>query len=308
MKVLLTIPLNERQIQALEGLGYEILFENENRSDFSGDYSDIEVVITYNGLAKIDRHKLPQLRWIQLTSIGFDQVPKSYHGDLITNNQGGYSPQIGEWVVGMMLALEKKLHQIYDNQKAKHWDMLMNLGGLASKTVLFIGTGSLAKESVKRLSGFGLTIIGLNQTGHLVEGFDACYPLSEAKAHLGNADHVVICLPSTKETIGLVDEAFILALKEGAHLINISRGAIIKEADLIKQHAHLGMVALDVFEVEPLPQTSPLWTLPNVIISSHNSWVNQTIQQHRFELFQENLSRFAKGETLKNIIMVARGY
>lgn len=308
MKVLLTIPLAENHIKQLEDLGYEILFENDRKSDFSDDYSDVEVFITFSTFLKLPRERLPKLRWIQLSSIGFDQVPASFHDVVITNNQGGYSPQIGEWVVGMMLALAKRFHAIYDNQQAKRWKMQMDVESLDEQTVLFVGTGTLAQETVKRLQGFGMTVLGLNQSGHAVSGFHETFPLTQAMDVLPRADYVIICLPATDKTKGLVNQDWFNAMKPGTNLINISRGAVINEEELIKHHDHLGMIALDVFEVEPLPETSPLWQLPNVIISSHNSWVNQHIQSDRFNLFYDNLKRFANGEELRNVVTIARGY
>ena len=310
MQVLLTVPFLPEQIQQLEDLGYEILFENEKTSDFSGNYSDVEVLMTYNGCVKIDRARLPKLRWVQLTSIGFDQVPAAYQGHdiIITNNQGGYSPQIGEWVVGMMLAIEKRFHDIRRNQQEKTWQLNMDIDGLAGKTALFVGTGSLAKESVKRLQGFDMTIIGLNRTGHPEAGFDETYPLADAPGILPRADHVICCLPATSATTGLINRDFIFAMKRGAHLHNVSRGAIIVESDLLEHHKHLGIVALDVFQEEPLPVDSPLWTLDNILISSHNSWVNQQIRAQRFALFRDNLTRFKQGADLKNRVQLARGY
>lgn len=308
MKVLLTIPMDQAKVKHLEDLGFEILFENERTSDFSGNYSDIEIMMTYSAFSKINIEQFPKLKWIQLTSIGFDQVTPEFQDIMITNNHGGYSPQIGEWVVGMILAFEKKLHAIYDNQKQNHWKTLMNLTSLKGKTIVFIGTGTLAQESAKRLKAFDVTIIGLNQSGRAVEYFDETYPLEDLYTVLNRADHVVNCLPATKQTRHLINRDFIMAMQPGSHLHNVSRGAIVNEQDLIDHHDHLGMIALDVFETEPLPKDSPLWNLPNIIISSHNSWVDEHIPEVRFELLLRNLLRYQAGERLDNIINFERGY
>lgn len=308
MKVLLTVNMVQDHVKQMEDLGYEILFEDERRSDFQGDYSDVDILITYNAFPGLTRQQLPNLKWIQLTSIGFDQVSPEFQDVMISNNHGGYSPQIGEWVVGMILAMEKRLHQIYDNQRDHKWRMLMNLTSLKGKTIAFIGTGTLARESVKRLAGFEVDCLGVNRSGHPVEGFDETHRLADIKQVLARADHVINCLPATPDTIGLIDGEFILAMKPGAHLHNISRGLVLVEKDLIRYHDHLGMIALDVFETEPLPDNSPLWQLPNIIISSHNSWVDQHIARGRFELFYDNLQRFQSNQPLRNIINYERGY
>lgn len=308
MKVLLTIKLDQMQIKQMEDLGYEVLFENERTSDFVGDYSDVSILITFNAFGKLSPSKLPNLKWIQLTSIGFDQVSQDFKDYLITNNHGGYSPPIGEWVVGMILAMEKRFHQIYDNQKQKKWQTLMQLTSLKGKTILFIGTGTLAIESAKRLRGFGVNILGVNQSGKPVDFFDKTYPLTSLKEILYQADHVINCLPATAKTLNLIDQEFILAMKPGAHLHNISRGKVLVEEDLIRYHDHLGLIALDVFQTEPLPEDSPLWELPNIIISAHNSWVDEHISEVRFKLFYDNLKRYKAGETLRNIITFERGY
>lgn len=308
MKVLLTIKLDQTQIKQMEDLGYEVLFENERTSDFSGDYSEVSILMTYNAFPKLSPKKLPNLEWIQLTSIGFDQVSEAFNDYLITNNHGGYSPQIGEWVVGMILAMEKRLHRIYDNQLKKKWQPVMDLTSLKGKTILFIGTGTLAQESAKRLQGFDVTILGVNRSGRPVDYFDRTYPMTDLTAVLGQAEHVINCLPATPQTTHLIDQAFILAIKPGANLHNISRGRVVVEEDLIAHHDHLGMIALDVFEQEPLPEGSPLWELPNIIISAHNSWVDEHTTDVRFQLFYDNLQRYKAGERLRNIISLERGY
>lgn len=308
MKLLLTIKLAQEQIKQLEDLGCEILFENERTSEFRGDYTGVEAILTHRGLAKLSPDLLPDLKWIQLSSIGFDQVPPAFFNYTITNLHGGYSPQIGEWLVGLVLAMEKQFFALYRQQQARIWRPLKTISSLTGKRLVFLGTGSLARESVKRLAPFGAVLIGLNRTGQPVAGFDETYSLGEAKDSLAQADYVINTLPATPETIGLIDRDFLLHLPEGANFINLSRGAVVQEQALIDCHKHLGLMALDVFQTEPLPADSPLWELPNLFISPHNSWLDQTVDQVRFELFYDNLARYLSGRELRNQVDPARGY
>ncbi|HHX59151.1 MAG TPA: dihydrofolate reductase, partial [Epulopiscium sp.] len=185
-----------------------------------------------------------------------------------------------------------------------------SVGEIYNKKITFIGTGDIAKEAAKRLQGFGVEILGVNTNGRSISGFYQCFSLDQADDVLGQSDVVVICLPHTEQTHYLFNKARLEKMKPDACLINVSRGAIINEQDLIAhlEEGHLKGVALDVFEQEPLPQESKLWESGRVVITSHNSWISQEIDQRRWELIYENLLRFKNKKELLNLVEIARGY
>lgn len=303
---------NERAL-LLEKQGFKVYYEKERNLTYKPYMKDIEVLLCFTPFKWLDLNDFPSLKWIQLTSMGFEQIPAEQvkKGNIIvTNNRGGYSIPMGEWVVLNILELIKNRKQAYKNQTNKKWLMDFSVEEIYNKTVTFIGTGDIAKESAKRLEGFGVEIYGVNTNGRAIPGFDKCFPLEQIDYVLDNSDVVVICLPHTEETHYLFNKARLEKMKPDACLINVSRGAIINQQDLIEhlEQGNLKGVALDVFEKEPLSQESKLWGIDRVVITSHNSWISQEIEQRRWELIYENLLRFKNKEELLNIVEIARGY
>ena len=302
-----------RRASLLEQIGYKAYFENESTIDYKAYMKDIEVLVGYQTFKRLDINDLPGLKWIQLTSMGFEQVPEDKvtdRGIIVTNNRGGYSIPMGEWVVLNILELIKNRRSAYQNQLDKKWHIDFSVTEIYKKKVAFIGTGDIAKESAKRLQGFQVEILGVNTKGRSVEGFDQCFPISDLEQVLAQSDVVVICLPHTEKTKHIFNKAMLEKMKKDAFLINVSRGAIIKEDDLIDhlEQGNLKGVALDVFETEPLPQDNKLWAFDRVVITAHNSWISEEIEQRRWELVLDNLKRYQEGKELRNIVEISKGY
>lgn len=313
MKVLFTYHYGEEKMKAVSELGYELVYIKENEISYTNDISDLEVLVCYNPFKNLDISELKQLKWIQLSSIGIDQLPKQKakeQGIIVTNNRSGYSIPMGEWVVMSMLQLMKNSKELFRKQSEKKWKMDSSIVELYNKTVCFIGTGSIASEAAKRLRGFDVKIIGINTTGKKAEYFDSCYPMRELEYALSQADVVVVSVPETKDTYHLINENNISAIKKGACLINVARGSIIKEAVLIEalRKGDLRGAALDVFEEEPLSESNPLWCMGNVIITPHNSWISEMRNERRYHIIYENLKRYIAGENLINIVNIDKGY
>lgn len=313
MKVLFTYNYGPEKMKAIEELGYELLYVDEHVVSNTEDISDIDALVCYNPFEKLDIYKLKQLKWIQLSSIGIDQVPKDKvkeHNILVTNNRSGYSIPMGEWIVMKMLELLKNSKSLYEKQRQRKWQMDTSILELYNKTVCFVGTGSIASEAAKRLQGFDVNIIGINTTGRNMEYFDSCYKMDELNQALSQSDVVVLSIPSTKDTYHLINENNINVIKKGACLINISRGNVIKESALIDALSlgNLRGAALDVFEEEPLPPDSLLWDMDNIIITPHNSWISEVRNERRYDIIYNNLKRYISGETLMNIVKIEKGY
>lgn len=313
MKALFTEKFYSDQMKSIKKLGYETVYEKESLLNSTSDIKDIDIIVCSNPFEKIDISKLPKLKWIQLTSVGIDQVPKKKvleNNILLTNNRGGYSIPMGEWIVLKILEMFKNSGQFYENQRKKNWAVDNSILEIYGKTIGFIGTGTIAKEGAKRLQGFGVNILGVNTDGKNVEYFDESFSMEEMDSVLANSDILVITLPYTKETHNLVDESFMKNMKDESYIINVARGSIIDEKALIKNinSGKIKKAALDVFEKEPLPQNSPLWELDNVIITPHNSWTSEMKKTRKFNTIYENMEKFINGESLSNMINLKKGY
>ncbi len=316
MNILFTYPFEEegstQRTALLEKEGFNVYFEAEKNFQYKPYMKDINALICSYPFKKLDLDDFPALQWIQLMSMGFEQVPREKVKEdvVVTNNRGGYSIPMGEWVVLNILELIKNRKHAYKNQSNKVWSMDFSVGEIYNKKVAFIGTGDIAQESVKRLSGFGVEILGVNTNGRSIPGFDQCFSIKELDKVLAQSDMVVICLPYTEETEHLFNKEKLETMKADACLINVSRGKVINEKDLIKhlEEGHLRGVALDVFEEEPLDPANKLWGIDRVVVTAHNSWISEMGSTRRWEMIYENLQRFKNKEELLNVVALERGY
>lgn len=312
-KCLLTYNYGDKNISLIEDLGYEIIIKPEQGLIYSEELKEVEVLVCYNPFDSLDISLMKDLKWIQLSSAGIDQLPKDKvieNSILVTNNRGGYSIPMGEWIVLNILEIYKNRMNIYKNRINKRWKMDTSIIELYGRTVGFIGTGTIAIEAAKRLQGFGVKVIGMNSSGDDTEYFEKCYAREQMEELLEKSDIVIITIPYTKETHHLFSKQVLRKIKDDAVLINVARGSIIDEEALIEElkKGRFKGVALDVFEKEPLPEDSPLWDFNNVIITCHNSWISEMRNKRRFEMIYENLKNYIIGDKLKNQVDVKRGY
>lgn len=257
-------------------LGHEVVFLQNESDSLPCDPAWIEGIVG-NGLFLFHPiEKFVNLHYIQLTSAGYDRVPMDYikeHGIQIHNARGVYSAPMAEFALWGVLSLYKHADFFTANQKAHAWEKNRTLLELADKTVLIVGFGSVGQECAKRFRAFDTTVLAADLQ-RLDGAFDAFYPMERLPEALAYADVVVLTLPLTEKTRGMFGETLFSVCKPGAVLVNISRGAIVKEAALAAalRNGPLGGAVLDVFEAEPLPTESPLWDMPNVRITPHNSF------------------------------------
>ena len=313
MKVLITSRFKDEEIKSLESLGYEVVFKDERELTFTDEIKDIDIMVGSFPFDKVDIDLFPNLKWVQLLTVGIDHVPvdKTLNRNIIlTNNRGAYSIPISEWIVLKILEMLRNSKEFYEKQRNKIWKVDTSLLELYGKTVGFIGTGSIAKEAAKRLEPFDGDILGLNSSGKDVEHFHRCFGIDNLKGMVSKCDFIIITIPYTKATHHLIDEDVFSSMKDGTYLVNIARGSIIDEASLIKslQSGKIRKAALDVFEEEPLPEDSPLWQLDNIIISPHNSWASEMFQRRRFKTTYNNLKNYINSEELFNVVDLKKGY
>lgn len=298
MKLLITGAWQQAKehIPELRALGHEVSFLQQERDPLPCDPETIEGVVC-NGLFLY--HPIEQftrLRFIQLTSAGFDRVPMDYvkdHNIEIRNAAGVYSIPMAEFALAGVLSLYKKLDTFLAQQRNHAWTKQRNLRELNGKCVLIIGCGNVGSECAKRFSAFGCKVIGLNRTVKPKAFFDEVYPLAELDDLLPGADIVVVTIALTKETRGLMTAGRICLMKPDAILVNISRGAVVPTCALEESIDSIGGAVLDVFEEEPLSPDSPLWDKENVLVSPHNSFVGEGNAERLSSLVIRNIKNLS---------------
>ncbi|MDR0880364.1 MAG: phosphoglycerate dehydrogenase [Clostridioides sp.] len=311
-KVLFTVRYGADRLDKVRELGYEVKFIPEgDKLTNSKETDDADVLVTYFGCYNLDIDKMKNLKYIQTTSAGLDQLPKdkiSKNSIIVANNKDGYKVPIGEWIVKSILDIYKNTYRLHDQKNAKIWKMDTSVKELAGQKIGFLGTGNIAKEAAKRLKGFDVEIWGMNTKGRDVEYFDKCFSTYERDCLFQKCDVIVVSMPSTEDTKGIVNKHTLGLMKEGSAIVNIGRGDLIVERDLLDCIDKFRGVALDVFEEEPLSVDSEFWEKENVLITPHNSWCSDKNVERNFRMIYENLKRYIENEPIKNVVDIERGY
>ncbi len=296
MKLLLTgaFKYTEEQIEYLKSLGHEIVFVQDEREKIAFDVSDIEGAIC-NGLFLYNNiEDFKSLKYIQLTSAGFDRVPLDYINDKgikIFNAHGVYSIPMAEFALSGILQLIKQSSFFYENQKNAVWEKSRTLGELSGKTAVIVGAGSIGSEVAKRLQAFDVKTIGVDIKTDDRPYFDVVESLDNLDEQLKFADIVILTLPLMDSTKGMFNADKFNQMKKSGIFVNIARGSIVVERDLINalENKKMSGAILDVFETEPLDTNSPLWTMNNVILTPHNSFVGENNNKRMFDVMIRNL-------------------
>ena len=270
----------EQQVQALEQMGYAVTFWPDERQAVNMDTQRFEAVICGGLFLTTPIERFPALKCIQVTSAGLDRVPLDYckaHGITVYNAGGVYSAPMAEFVLGGILQLYKESKFFAGNQAAHRWEKHRGLRELSGKTACIIGTGSVGSAIARRLRAFDVQTVGMNRSGHPAAEFDQTQPTCRLDDLLPLADLVICAMPLTAETAGLFDSVRIAKIKPGAVFVNVARGKVTDQQALVEalQSGQLFGAVLDVFEEEPLPRSSPLWDMEQVILTPHNSFVGE---------------------------------
>lgn len=259
-----------------------------------------------------------RLRWLHAASAGiehFDLAAIAARGITMTNSRGVHAPNIAEHVLGMMLALTRRLPRLVQAQTAREWrdwETHREVGELQGQTLLLVGLGEIGRAVATRAAAFGMRIQAVRRSAGADRpaGVETVFAPSSLHTALGEADHVVVTLPATPHSRGLFDAAAIAAMKRGAAIYNVGRGAVIDTAALIAalQSGRLGGAGLDVTAPEPLPDDSPLWGMDNVLITAHTAGATPRYWERQGPLIAENVRRWQRGEPLRNLVDLERGY
>lgn len=285
---------SKEQLKTIENLGNEVVFMQYENDCVPCDIDKIEGVICNGLFLYHDIKKFTNLKFIQLTSAGFDRVPMEEVNRLgikIFNARGVYSVPMAEFALTGVLSLYKGFNKFYQNQKEKAWVKNREVKELFGQTVLVVGAGNVGTECAKRFKAMGCNVLGVDLFVREDENFEVIYPLDKLDFALSKADVVVLTLPLTQETRGLFGKDKFSLMKDGSVFVNISRGAVVDEVALTNAiiSGKLYGALIDVFENEPLELDSPLWELNNVIITPHNSFVGNGNNERLFNLILENL-------------------
>ena len=266
--------------------------------------------------------KAENLRWIQLTWAGVDKYTKMKAfptGVTLTNASGAFGKIISEYVIGNIIALYRELPNYWKNKQKHLWVQNRSSETIYGKNILILGTGDIGRNIAHRMKAFETHVTGIKRTAvpeHLqqMKEFDEVYDLTALDQQLQKADIVIGCLPGTPETKDLLNYERLYSMKKDAILVNVGRGSLIPTEDLIRvlEEGHLKGAVLDVFETEPLPETSPLWNMENVLITPHIAGPsfggNAEVQDMIWNICMENMERYLNGKKLKNIVRLKDGY
>ncbi|MDJ0976055.1 MAG: D-2-hydroxyacid dehydrogenase [Planctomycetota bacterium] len=258
------------------------------------------------------------LRWVQSWSAGVDRylgLKDLMQNDRITftNMKGAHGPVISEHVFAMLLYLRRDLQAYTAAQRENRWDRRAGQGqkALAGTTLVVAGMGGIGREIAKRGKAFDMKVLATVRTARKAPDYvDELGTAKDLDRFLAQADVVAISLPLTDQTRGLFDAERIAKIKPGAVLINIARGPIVDSEALVQalESGHLAGAGLDVTDPEPLPETSPLWAMKNVIITPHVAGRAELTRTRRLDIFRKNVERFAQGKPLVNVVDKKAGY
>ena len=278
MNVLVTgaFQLNSEELAALEAAGHKVFLHPDERTPV--EQPERYEAVVCNGLFLYNPiGSFTNLRLIQLTSAGLDRVPLDYvraHGIELHNAAGVYSVPMAEFAIGGILQLYKQSRFFAANQAQHKWEKHRGLLELSGKRVCILGCGDVGREIAKRLKAFGCRITGVNRTVRVLPDFDEVLPLDKLAETAAACDSLVCCIALTPETRSIVSEEIFGRLHDGVIFVNVARGALADEATLTKWLQSGGRAVLDVFEEEPLPESSPLWNMENAIVTPHNCFAS----------------------------------
>lgn len=279
MKLLITgaWKATDGQLEAVRRLGHDVVLQPQEADPLVCPAEDVEGIVGNGIFLHHPIEVFRNLRYIQLTSAGFDRVPMDYvksHGIEIRNARGVYSIPMAEHAMAGVLTLYRRFHEFHGSQTERKWQKIRDLEEVNDKTAVIVGCGNVGTECARRFAAFGCRVIGVDIVVRKDENYDDMLPLEQLDDCLPMADIVVLTLPLTDETRHLMDARRLSLLKDRAVVVNIARGAVVEQGALADELSSGRLRAvLDVFEEEPLPEDSILWNLPNVVLTPHNSFI-----------------------------------
>jgi glyoxylate/hydroxypyruvate reductase A len=288
----------------------------EMKARWSALLANADILFDFDLLEPADLPRnAPRVRWVQATSSGIGEFLKSTGLDqsdiIFTTAAGVHARPLAEFSMLGLLHFFRDVPKLNALKAAKHWERY-TVRGLQGARMLVIGLGAVGQAIASDAARFGMDVWGMRHRseGALPQGVSRIIVKNELRAALAHIDALVLACPLTAETRLLIDRPEIVALKPGVVVVNVARGAVIHEDALAEalRAGHISGAALDAFTVEPLPKDSPLWALPNVLISPHSASTVAAENGHIVDIFLDNLDRYLAGRPLRNEFERSRGY
>lgn len=251
------------------------------------------------------------IRWVQTSGTGVDKVPRSiFDGRVVTCARGASAQPISEWVMAAVLAWAKRMPQTWLHEPPRHWNFPRPaLDSVAGSTLALVGLGGIGSAIARRALAFDMRVQAVRRTDapSPVEGVRVVGSMAELVA---DADHLVLAAPATAKTAHIVDAELLANAKPGLHLVNIARGALVDQDALrvALDDGRVAMATLDTVDPEPLPAGHWLYEHPKVRLSAHISWYEAELQRAAVAIFIDNLGRYSRGESLREIVDPDEGY
>lgn len=290
------------------------LLISRDRKDFRRLLPEADVVYG-DRLCAGDLPLAGRLRWAHADIAGVEGWPFAAlkeRGIVLTNSRGLHAPSVADHTLLLTLALVRGLPACLHSQAERRWTPL-EPPELEGMTLVIVGFGHLGRAIARRALAFGMRVTGLRRDvpdGAERDGDVEVFPSAALPDLLPRADVLVLSCPLTDETRGLIDATALRRMKPSAYLVNVARGEVVVEPDLAQalREGWIAGAGLDVFAEEPLPPDSPLWGLPNTIVTPHVAGLLRDYNARAAALFRDNLRRFAAGEPLLNVVTLDRGY
>ena len=256
---------------------------------------------------------LPRLRWVHATSAGAGEVVRkaalpaeALERVVVTTSSGVHAVPLAEFAILGLLAVAKELPRLLDEQRARAWpEIRQPFRELSGQTLFLVGLGEIGRETARLGKALGMRTVGFRRTeGPPPDHVDEVHGPQRLAELAGQADAMVVSLPLTEQTAGLIDRATIECLPPSCIFVNVGRGGVVDEPALVDalRDRRIAGAALDVFATEPLPADSPLWTLPNVLVTPHAAALSARENERIVELFVDNLRRYLDGRPLRNVV------
>jgi len=316
LRLLSFVRLNDEQIHLLHQAapGCSVICGRPEQT--AAMMPNVDILLGYDSQMDIDTilHRMPKLKWIHTFSAGVEKILSDENfcqsDILLTNSRGIHGIPMAEHVLGTMLASSRRLIEAWENQKKHQWKRLTAPDELYGKTAAVIGLGSIGREVAKHLKNMGMHVVAVKQKETTEPFVDRLFPIEQLSEAISCADYIIVTLPLTPETTNLFNRDTFHLMKKEAFFINVSRGAVVNEGDLVEvlSSGTIRGASLDVFAVEPLPEDSPLWDVPNLYITPHYSSVSPMYLERSLKIFRSNLQIFPQRIGMMNVVNKIRGY
>ena len=313
LKVIIAFALAPRWVQYLTAAFPEAeFFQSRDKAEQARFAADTDVIYGFRDQELVAQS--PRLKWLHSYAAGVDELDAAHferHGILCSNSRGVAAPNIAEHVFALMLSFARSLQRLSRAQSAQMWVKVTEIEvfELHGKRLGIVGLGMIGQEIANRAAVFGMRVSGMRNAGPAVAGVTMFAP-DQLLDLAAQSDHLVVCLPGTAATAGMIGQKVLSAMPRGSYFYNIGRGNIVVQSELIAAlvSGHLAGAGLDVMEFEPLPAGDALWHAPNILLTSHTAGNTDRYWERAVPLFERNLRAFMAGRPLENQVDLRRGY